>query len=149
MTSVAVGADELAVAPVATAAVTSAARTTSAARGPGRERIRFMRPPGQRVEASELIPRSAGVVAAAPDRPVQLGGPPSACSQQAAARPEETVRSGGVSAVQRSNAYGQRGWNRHAVGGRAGSGTSPGSASGSTPLPSGRGTAAISASVYG
>ena len=34
--------------------------------------------------------------------------------------------SGGSSTGQRSNAYGQRGWNRQPDGGRAGSGTSPG-----------------------
>ena len=40
-------------------------------------------------------------------------------------------------------------WKRQPGGGRDGSGTSPGSASGSVPAPSARGTAPISASVYG
>ena len=43
----------------------------------------------------------------------------------------------------------QRGWNGHPVGRRAGSGTSPGSASGTIPEPSGCGIAAINAGVYG
>ena len=55
----------------------------------------------------------------------------------------------GTSAEQRSNTYGQRGWKRQPLGGRAGSGTSPGSASGRKPAPSAWGIAAMSASVYG
>ena len=57
--------------------------------------------------------------------------------------------SAGSSTGQGSNAYGQRGWKRHPDGGSAGFGTSPGRLSGRTPRPSGRGTAPISASLYG
>ena len=47
--------------------------------------------------------------------------------KHAASRSAPTSNSsGGTSAGQRSNAYGQRGWKRQPLGGRAGSGTSPG-----------------------
>src|SRR5438128_9456344 len=75
------------------------------------------------------------------------GGRPSTWSQHATVRPWATRVIAGSSAEQRSNAYGQRGWKRQPDGGRAGSGTSPGRASGRKPLPSGCGTAPISASV--
>src|SRR5262245_41196972 len=75
------------------------------------------------------------------------GAAPSGCSQQAANRPPASGTSGGSSSLQRSNAYGHRGWKRQPVGGRPGSGTSPGSASGRNPWPSGWGTAPINASL--
>ena len=75
---------------------------------------------------------------------------PGGCSQQARrAAAGERQRAAAPRPRQRSNAYGQRGWKRQPLGGCAGSGTSPGSASGRTPAPSACGTAAISASVYG
>src|SRR5581483_8152989 len=84
-----------------------------------------------------------------PGRESWAGPAPGVCSQQAALRSPASARSGGSSRGQRSNAYGQRGWNRQPLGGLAGSGTSPGRLSGRTPPPSGRGTAAIRASLYG
>jgi hypothetical protein len=68
-------------------------------------------------------------------------------SQHATARAVNAASSTGSSSGHRAKRWGQRGWNRQPVGGRAGSGTSPGSASGIVPAPSERGTAAISASV--
>src|SRR5438552_5601662 len=60
-----------------------------------------------------------------------------ACNQHATSRSVATSTSGGASTRQRSNATGQRGWKRQPTGGRAGSGTSPVSASGNCPDPSG------------
>src|SRR5207237_3720367 len=79
----------------------------------------------------------------------ELGAAAAGWSQQAAERPSARATSGGSSSGQRSKAYGQRGWKRQPLGGRPGSGTSPGNASGRKPLPSGCGTAPIRASLSG
>src|SRR5262249_55400572 len=76
----------------------------------------------------------------------RTGSVPSCWSQQAAARPPSSwSRGGGWS--QRSKRWGQRGRKRQPVGGRDGSGTSPGRSLGSLPEPSGGGTAPIRASL--
>ena len=102
---------------------------------PGWRKPRLLAAPA-RASRAALTAGAAGArrAAAASRRPT---GP--ARARRAAAPPSS----------QRSNAYGQRGWKRQPGGGRDGSGTSPGSASGSVPAPSACGTAPISASVYG
>src|SRR6185295_3613730 len=149
-TSVTVGADGAVMAPDAATAATTSATAARAALAPQRVRKRFMAASGGKgvsgpraysftCKSGSGLGRSAG----------RAGGPPPACSQQATVLSPSTSSVTGSSAEHRSNAYGHRGWKRQAAGGWAGSGTSPGSASGRKPLPSGWGTAPISASVYG
>src|SRR4051812_19259481 len=146
-TSVAVGADDAVMAPDAATAATTSATAARAALAPQRVRKRFMAASGESgsglraysftCKSGSGFGRSAG----------RAGGPPPACSQQATVLSPSISSVTGSSVEQRSNAYGHRGWKRQAAGGGAGSGTSPGSASGRKPLPSGWGTAPISASV--
>src|SRR5439155_713983 len=114
----------------------------------GAEPVRWT-PPGKRVEGLRAYSGRPGSGSRRARTAGRAGAPPPACSQQATVRSAATVSVSGSSVEQRSNAYGQRGWNRQAAGGRAGSGTSPGRASGRSPRPSGFGTAPIRASVYG
>src|SRR5581483_1017070 len=130
------------------AAIAAAAHASAASAASGT--LTRQRRAGRRL-TWELLLLSAGFgfppYSTPPVRASWAGGRPASCSQHAAARSPASESSGGSSTGQRANAYGQRGWKRQPVGGCAGSGTSPGRASGSVPAPSARGTAAISASL--